>query len=167
MPLRFSTLYRKTKPPVEISLILGVGGGIPPARAKDRGRPRRPARQSRATQKSFLFLLPARRSLGAGGEEKIGRAQIGKSKENFFVGRAGFRHGGGTASLWVLLKMGSSKVQNFPPKSTSHGMGCFLVDSALHEQGGWDGLYFISLTGKNFFPLRFSRLSTAFRTVID
>src|SRR3989338_10876267 len=104
MPLRFSTLYRKTKPPVEISLILGVGGVIPPARAKDRGRPRRPARQSRATQKSFLFLL----------EEKIGRAQIGKSKENFFVGRAGFRHGGGTASLGVLLKVGSSKVQNFP-----------------------------------------------------
>src|SRR3989338_1662146 len=25
MPLRFSTLYRKTKPPVEISLILGSG----------------------------------------------------------------------------------------------------------------------------------------------
>ena len=108
MPLRFSTLYRKTKPPVEISLILGVGGGIPPARAKDRGRPRRPAHQSRATQKSFLFLL----------EEKIGRAQIGKSKENFFVGRAGFRHGGGAASLGVLLKVGSSKVQNFPPDRT-------------------------------------------------
>jgi len=28
MPLRFSTLYRKTKPPVEISLILGWGEGI-------------------------------------------------------------------------------------------------------------------------------------------
>ena len=47
-------------------------------------------------------------------EEKIGRAQIRKYKENFFVGRAGFRHGGGTASLGVLLKMGSSKVQNIP-----------------------------------------------------
>jgi len=79
------------------------------ARAKsERGRTRRPARQSRATQKSFLFLL----------EEKIGRAQIRKSKENFFVGRAGFRHGGGTASLRVLLKVGSSKVQNFPPDRT-------------------------------------------------
>ena len=88
------------------------------ARAKDRSRPRRSAHQSRATQKSFLFLLPARRSLGAGGEEKIGRAQIGKSKENFFVGRAGFRHGGGAASLGVLLKVGSSKVQNFPPDRT-------------------------------------------------
>ena len=127
MPLRFSTLYRKTKPPVEISLILGVGGGIPPARAKDRGRPRRPARQSRATQKSFLFLLPARRSLGAGGEEKIGRAQIGKSKENFFVGRAGFRHGGGAASLGVLLKVGSSKVQNFPHFRKRQGVGSRLA----------------------------------------
>jgi hypothetical protein len=28
MPLRFSTLYRKTKCPVEISLILGLGEGI-------------------------------------------------------------------------------------------------------------------------------------------
>ena len=42
-------------------------------------------RKSRVQQKSFLFLL----------EEKIGRAQIGKSEENFFVGRAGLRHGGG------------------------------------------------------------------------
>ncbi|MBI2448152.1 hypothetical protein HYV44_01130 [Candidatus Microgenomates bacterium] len=68
----------------------GWGEEFRHARAKDRGRPRRPARQSRATQKSF------------------------KSKENFFVGRAGFRHGGGAASLGVLLKVGSSKVQNFP-----------------------------------------------------
>jgi len=82
----------------------GWGEEFRHARAKDRGRPRRPARQSRATQKSFLFLL----------EEKIGRAQIRKCKENFFVGRAGFRHSGGTASLGVLLKVGSSKVQNFP-----------------------------------------------------
>ena len=82
----------------------GRGEEFRHARAKDRGRPHRPAHQSRATQKSFLFLL----------EEKIGRAQIGKSEENFFVGRAGFRHGGGAASLGVLLKVGSSKVQNFP-----------------------------------------------------
>ncbi|MDP3772242.1 MAG: hypothetical protein Q8Q94_02620 [bacterium] len=63
--------------------------------------------ESRTQQKSFLFLL----------EEKIGRAQIRKCKENFFVGRVGFRHGGGAASLGVLLKVGSSKVQNFPPIS--------------------------------------------------
>src|SRR3989338_3301445 len=86
----------------------GWGEEFRHARAKDRGRPRRHARQSRATQKSFLFLL----------EEKIGRAQIGKSKENFFGGRAGFRHGGGAASLGVSLKMGSSNVQNFPPDRT-------------------------------------------------
>ena len=85
----------------------GWGEGSRHARAKDRGRTRRPARQSRATQKSFLFLL----------EEKIWRAQIGKSKENFFVGRAGFRHGGGAASL-VPFKVGSSKVQNIPPELT-------------------------------------------------
>src|SRR3989338_4633728 len=106
MPLRFSTLYRKTKPPVEISLILGCGGNSASPEPK-----RSPAAllvQSRATQKSFLFLL----------EEKIGRAQIGKSKENFFVGRAGFRHGGGAASLGGLLKVGSSQGQNFPPDRT-------------------------------------------------
>jgi len=31
--------------------------------------------QSRAKQKNALFLLPARRSLGAGGEERIGGAR--------------------------------------------------------------------------------------------
>jgi len=86
----------------------GWGEEFRHARAKDRSRTRRPARQSRATQKSFLFLL----------EEKIGRAQIRKSKENFFVGRAGLRHGGGAASLGDSLKMGSSNVQNFPPDRT-------------------------------------------------
>ena len=51
--------------------------------------------QSRTQQKSFLFLLPARRSLGAGGEEKIGRAQIKKCRENFFAGwRASASDGG-------------------------------------------------------------------------
>ncbi|MFY9457432.1 MAG: hypothetical protein WAP23_00665 [Candidatus Spechtbacterales bacterium] len=59
--------------------------------------------ESRATQKSFLFLL----------EEKIRRAQNQKSRENFFVGRAGFRHGGGAASLGVFLKVGSREVYNY------------------------------------------------------
>ncbi|OGZ93404.1 MAG: hypothetical protein A3A28_03955 [Candidatus Sungbacteria bacterium RIFCSPLOWO2_01_FULL_47_32] len=45
------------------------------ARAKDRGRPRRHARQSRATQKSFLFLL----------EEKSVAHKIRKA-ENIFCG---------------------------------------------------------------------------------
>ena len=84
--------------------LLRAGESIipPPLPQKDRGRPRRPAHQSRATQKSFLFLL----------EEKIGCAQIQKCKENFFVGRAGLRHGGGAASL-VPFKVGSSKVYNY------------------------------------------------------
>ena len=89
----------------------GWGEEFRHARAKDRGRPRRPARPEQNTKEKFLFLL----------EEKIGRAQIRKCKENFFVGRAGFRHGGGTASLGVLLKVGSSKVQNFPPNLICRG----------------------------------------------
>ena len=36
-------------------------------------------------QKNFLFLLPARRSLGAGGKEKIAREKIKKCRENFSV----------------------------------------------------------------------------------
>ena len=51
--------------------------------------------QSRTQQKSFLFLLPARRSLGAGGEEKIGRAQNQKCEENFFAGWRALASGGG------------------------------------------------------------------------
>src|SRR3989344_8775666 len=53
MPLRFSTLYRKTKPPVEISLILGVGGGIPPARAQ---KPRRSARKLGGRNRAEISL---------------------------------------------------------------------------------------------------------------
>ena len=52
--------------------------------------------QSRSQQKSFLFLLPARRSLGAGGEEKIGRTQNQKCRENFFAGWRVLASGGGT-----------------------------------------------------------------------
>ena len=59
--------------------------------------------QSRTQQKSFLFLL----------EEKIRRAQIRKSEENFFAGLRVVASGGGLASL-VPFKVGSSKVQNIP-----------------------------------------------------
>src|SRR3989344_2630338 len=57
MPLRFSTLYRKTKPPVEISLILGLGGGIP-SRPSERQRPSPPpcsSEQSNTKKFSFPF----------------------------------------------------------------------------------------------------------------
>src|SRR3990167_460565 len=105
------------KNPVRPSEGVAEGGGwgeeFRHARAKDRGRPRRPAHQSRATQKSFLFLL----------EEKIGCAQIQKCKENFFVGRAGLRHGGGAGSL-VQFKVGSSKVYNYSTRSNLFKMDC-------------------------------------------
>ncbi|MDP3771941.1 MAG: hypothetical protein Q8Q94_01020, partial [bacterium] len=65
--------------------------------------------ESRTQQKSFLFLL----------EEKIRRAQIRKSEENFFAGWRVVASGGGLASL-VPFKVGSSKVQNIPPDSTSN-----------------------------------------------
>ena len=60
--------------------------------------------ESRAQQKSFLFLL----------EEKIRRAQNKKSEENFFAGWRVVASGGGLASLvWfrsaVSDKMSSSQ----------------------------------------------------------
>jgi len=62
--------------------------------------PRRLLVQSRTPKKSFVFLLPVRRSLGAGGEEKIGRAQIKNRKQNFsLVGRAS-ASGGGEAIIF-------------------------------------------------------------------
>ncbi|OGE94768.1 MAG: hypothetical protein A3B10_02315 [Candidatus Doudnabacteria bacterium RIFCSPLOWO2_01_FULL_44_21] len=73
-----------------------------------RGRPRRLLGQSRAKQ-NILFLL----------EEKIGRARIRKSEENFFVGRAGLRHGGGAASfVGGFPKMRSDFVQGVEPDWT-------------------------------------------------
>ena len=58
--------------------------------------------ESRTQQKSFLFLL----------EEKIRRAQIRKSEENFFAGLRVVASGGGLASL-VPFKESSSKVYNY------------------------------------------------------
>ena len=58
--------------------------------------------QSRATQKSFLFLL----------EEKIRRAQNQKCEENFFAGWRVVASGGGPASLvGVRLVKSSDFVQ--------------------------------------------------------
>lgn len=80
----------------------------PPSRharaEKESSRPRRPARQSRTPQKSFVFLL----------EEKMGRAQK-KSRENFFAGWRALASGGGAASsLGVLRKMGSDFFKQTP-----------------------------------------------------
>ena len=89
----------------------GWGEEFRHARAKsERGRTRRPARQSRAPQKSFVFLL----------EEKIGRAQIRNSKQNFSVVWRELASGGGAASLvGVLRKMSSDFFKQTPPKLIS------------------------------------------------
>ncbi|MBP6856005.1 MAG: hypothetical protein KBC26_03515 [Candidatus Pacebacteria bacterium] len=62
--------------------------------------------RSRSQQKSFLFLL----------EEKIGRAQNQKSRENFFAGWRALASGGGAASfVGVRLVKGSDFVQEGQP----------------------------------------------------
>ena len=68
---------------------------------------------SRTPQKSFLFLL----------EEKIRRAQIRKSEENFFVEWRASARGGGAASL-VPFKVGSRKVYNYSTKCNLFGIDC-------------------------------------------
>ena len=82
----------------------GGCGGNPaaPERNKTEASPAALLVESRTPQKSFLFLL----------EEKIRRAQIRKSEENFFVGWRASARGGGAASL-VPFKVGSSKVYNY------------------------------------------------------
>ena len=52
-------------------------------------------------------------------EEKIRRAQIRKSEENFFVGWRALARGGGAASL-VPFKVGSREVYNYSTKSQKH-----------------------------------------------
>src|SRR3989344_5123417 len=69
--------------------------------------------QGRTQQKSFLFLL----------EEKIRRAHIRKSEENFFAGLRVVASGGGLASL-VPFKVGSSKVYNYSTSSNLFGIDC-------------------------------------------
>ena len=65
--------------------------------------------KSRSQQKSFLFLL----------EEKIRRAQIRKSEENFFAGWRALASGGGAASfVGGRLKMGSDFVQGVEPNES-------------------------------------------------
>ena len=97
----------------------GWGGECRAVRANtNRGQLHRLLGQSRAKQ-NILFLLPARRSLGAGGEEKIGRAQNEKSKEFFSVVGRGVASGGGAASfVGGFPKVRSDFVQGVEPKKT-------------------------------------------------
>src|SRR3990167_2681717 len=81
----------------------GCGGNsAAPERNQTEASPAALLVQSRTPQKSFLFLL----------EEKIRRAQIRKSEENFFVGWRASARGGGAASL-VPFKVGSREVYNY------------------------------------------------------
>jgi len=85
----------------------GCGGNsAAPERNQKEASPAALLVQSRTQQKSFLFLL----------EEKIRRAQIRKSEENFFAGWRALASGGGAASL-VPFKVGSREVYNYSTKS--------------------------------------------------
>ena len=72
--------------------------------------------QSRTQQKSFLFLL----------EEKIGRAQIKKCEENFFVGWRVVASGGGAERQFFRSK----KVRAFSNKGHQIGLRDFLWGEA-------------------------------------
>src|SRR6266550_2172442 len=85
----------------------------PPSAAPERKIEAKPAAllvQSRTQQKSFLFLL----------EEKIGRAQNQKCRENFFAGWRAVASGGGLASLVGFpFVVGSRKVYNYSTRTIS------------------------------------------------
>ena len=92
----------------------GCGGNsAAPERNQTEASPAALLVQSRATQKSFLFLL----------EEKIGARKSGKAKKTFLWGSAGFPHGGGAASL-VPFKVGSREVYNYSTKTNLFGIDC-------------------------------------------
>src|SRR3989338_4590730 len=84
----------------------GCGGNSAVFLQKIEASPAAPLAQSRTPQKRFFFLFL---------EEKIGRAQIRKSRENFFAGWRVVASGGGLASLvWfrsgISDKMSSSQI---------------------------------------------------------
>jgi len=91
----------------------GCGGNSAVFLQKIEAKPAALLVESRTQQKSFLFLL----------EEKIRRAQIRKSEENFFAGWRVPASGGGLASL-VPFKEGSRKVYNYSTSSNLFGIDC-------------------------------------------
>src|SRR3989344_7790635 len=93
----------------------GCGGNSAVFLQKTEASPAACSVRSRSQQKSFLFLLPARRSLGAGGEEKIRRAQIRKSEEYFAWWRALASGGGAASFVWIVLVKSSDFVQERQP----------------------------------------------------
>ena len=73
--------------------------------------------QSKAQQKSFLFLL----------EEKIRRAQIKKCRENFFAGWRASASGGGSGAsnfaVRIFVKKSSDFNQKVPPLAYENELG--------------------------------------------
>jgi len=70
--------------------------------------------RGRSQQKSFLFLL----------EEKIRRAQIGKSEENFFAGWRALVSSGGLASLvWFRSGISDKMSSSQTVKTHQYGRG--------------------------------------------
>jgi len=123
----FNSVVKKFASPSEGEAEGGCGGNSAAPEPK-----RSPAAllvQSRTPQKSFLFLL----------EEKIRRAQIRKSEENFFVGWRASASGGGAASL-VPFKIGSREVYNYSIcDKTRQLVGVFfdsLSPNCYHQVGG-------------------------------
>ena len=103
----------------------GCGGNSAVFLRKIEAKPAALLGESRTQQKSFLFLL----------EEKIRRARIRKSKENFFAGWQVVASGGGLVSLiWfrsaVLDKMSSSQTVKTHQNLTFFNLTDFLVGGA-------------------------------------
>ena len=102
----------------------GGGNSAAPERNQTEASPAALLVQSRTPQKSFLFLL----------EEKIRRAQIRKSEENFFVRWRASARGRGAASL-VPFKVGSREVYNYSTSSNLFGIDCSARACARAPQG--------------------------------
>src|SRR3989338_8464553 len=103
----------------------GCGGNSAVFLQKIEAKPAALLVQSRTQQKRFLFLL----------EEKIRRAQIRKSEENFFAGWRVVVSGGGLASLvWFRLgisdKMSSSQTVKTHQNLTFGKLTDFFVGGA-------------------------------------
>jgi hypothetical protein len=68
--------------------------------------------QSRSQQKSFLFLLLARRSHGAGGEEKIRRAEAKKLQRKLFCWLASVSERQQDRANWIFSEIFAKIVSN-------------------------------------------------------
>jgi len=106
----------------------GCGGNSAAPERKIEASPAACSVRSRSQQKSFLFLL----------EEKIRRAQIRKSRENFFAGWRASASGGGAASIVGVgfpLKKSSREVYNYSTKTNFFGNDCSARACARAPQG--------------------------------